>query len=381
MHTIAIDTDDLAEVVERVLPFRSPPEDHRPALQGVLISPARDGLRWITTDSCRMACMHRGASDLAHSVVVPGELLSFAVRHAVHCGLETVTLATDDERDTITLHQPELQVTRPLIDLAYPDVDAHLFAAPAHQPAALSLHGENLRAAIHATVTYSSSTDDDTDRAIALRTENDTTLRILARWPDIPDTTAYIRASSDAPVDTVVNARYLLSLLDAAGSSDLELLVGSESEPLRVHADDGFYGLLMPLHLGQPDLECQIADYLGKDRRDLYVRDDGSIPLLIDDTKLGVRLVPSPDSFGRGNLVRFTCTITENIAETPELLRELNQLNAHANLCRIVHEDHTVYVTADNLLATLDDEAIHNILGQLIHHARTFGPLIRAVHV
>ncbi len=379
MPTIRIPTEHLSEVVERILPFRSDKADRRPALESVLVSQAADGLRWIATDSYRMGCLYRGESDLDGPILVPAELIDFAARHAVRGDLETVTFEIDDDATVITLSQPELRVPRRVPTFDYPDADAHLFAAPAQQPSVLHVGGENLRAAIHATVTFVSSDERDQSHPVALRSDGDDTLHVMTRWAGSEDTHAFIPCSSDAPIDTLVNASYLHSLLDAAGSQGLELLVGAPTEPLRLRTSDGFYGLLMPLHLGQPDLERRIAGFLGMEHADLHVHEDGSIPLSIEGVEIIATLVRSRDPFGRDDIVSFEVSLATEVPESPEVLREINELNSRARLCRVHHVVGTVRVTADAVLATLDDEEIDAVCYQLARHAVDFGPLIQAV--
>lgn len=82
----------------------------------------------------------------------------------------------------------------------------------------------------------------------------------------------------------------------------MTLYVGAPSDPVRVRTDDGFHGLLMPIHLGQPDLERRIAGWLGMDRDDLYVDEDGWIPITtVEDTTIWVHLLAN------GEEIDFLC--------------------------------------------------------------------------
>ena len=378
MATITIETEELGHLTACILGFRSQDAD-RPALEGVQVTPTEAGLRWLTTDSYRLGYVHAGQSDLQQSIVIPADLIDFALRYARRCELDTVTLEVDDQHEVIELQTPELLVPRQLIALDYPDVEPFTSGAPEQTPTLLTLNGETLRAAIHATITFNDSTEDKGGHPVALRTVNDDTLMILARWPDIADTHAYVQATSDGPIDTILNSSYLQELLDAAGDNQLRLHIGSSTEPLRARSDNGFHGLLMPIHGGQPNLERRIAAYLNLDRSELVINDNDWIPIGRGETSIGVRLVTSNDPFGRGNIARFTTQIAENLPETPGLLAELNALNNNAQLCRVVHQDDKVHVVAEGLLDTLDDEEIDTICRQLHHHAQTFGPLIQTV--
>lgn len=377
MATITVTTEHMCEIVERVLPFRGR-SDHRPVFKMVLVSPADDGLRWIATDSYRMGCLYRGAADLSRPVTVPSDLVEFAARHALRGELETVTFEVDDDAGTVTLVQPELHVPRALSRLDYPNVDAQLFAVPEQQPIILRVGGENLRAAIHATVTFAGSEEDPAGHPVALRSDGEV-LEVLTRWPDTPDVLAFIPASTDGPVETVVNATFLQSLVDAAGARDLELLVGAASEPLRLRTEDGFYGLLMPLRVGQTELEQRIADYLRIGPAELRIGPGTSIALSFGGSDIVVRHLEGGDPFGRDDLASFSVVLATDVASTPDLLYELNEVNVRARLCRLTHADGTVRAIADTPLATLGDDGIDTVCAELLRQQREVGPLVRGL--
>lgn len=379
MSTITIDTDDLVEVADRLLKFRSAPDAGRPALTHVHVAPTAEGLRWTATDSYRMGCLHRGATDLEAGVLIEAGVIDFGVRAATRSEVETITFEVDD--DLVTLVLPELRVPRRRRELEYPDVDQFLDEAPDHTLTRLRARGENLRAALHATVTFNDAYRHESGQPVALRTVDDGTLQVISHWPDAPDTHAFIPVETDGPVDAVVNASYLHDLIDAIGANDVTLYIGAPTEPLRVRTEEGFRGILMPIHLGQPDLERRIAGWLGMDHGDLYVDDDGWIPITtVEDTAIWVHLMDNGDPFRRRSTVRFSTVLAEEIACTPELLGEINDLNKRATMCRVLHADETVHVAAEALLDTLDHEEIDHVCRELDHHVQMFGPLIEAVH-
>lgn len=381
MRTITIDTLELQEIVERLIPFRSQPADERPVLSYVHVSPTPEGLRWTATDSYRMGCLHRGASDLEAGVLVQAGLLDFGVRAATRSEVDTVTFEIDDDADVVTLVLPELRVPRVIPSLEYPDVDQFLGEAPDHTPTELRATGENLRAALHATITFHDAYREEPGQPVALRTVGDETLHVISHWPDSPDTHAYIPVTADGPVDAVVNASYLHDLIDSIGANDVTLYIGTPSDPVRVRTDDGFHGLLMPIHLGQPDLERRLADWLRMDHDDLYVGEDGWIPITTaEDTTIWVHLLANCDPFRRRSAVRFSATLAEDIASSSELFAEINDLNRQATMCRVLHVDDTVHVAAEALLDTLDREEIDFLCREIDHHVQMFGPLFDAVH-
>lgn len=381
MPTITIETTDLQEIVERLLPFRSKHADERPVLSYVHVSPTPAGLRWTATDSYRMGSLHRGAGDLASAVLVQGGLLDFGVRAATRSEIETVTFEIDDDADVVTLVLPELRVPRLIPSLEYPDVDKFLDEAPDHTPTQLRTRGENLRAALHATITFHDAYREERGQPVALQSVGDETLHVISHWPDSPDTHAYIPVTADGPVDAVVNASYLHDLIDSIGANDVTLYVGAPSDPVRVRTDDGFHGLLMPIHLGQPDLERRIAGWLGMDHDDLYVSEEGWIPITTaEDTTIWVHLLANGDPFRRRSTVRFSATLAEDIGPSPELFAEINDLNRQATMCRVLHADDTVHVAAEALLDTLDRGEIDFLCREIDHHVQMFGPLFDAVH-
>ena len=169
--------------------------------------------------------------------------------------------------------------------------------------------------------------------------------------------------------------------IDAIGANDVTLYVGAPTEPLRVRTDEGFHGILMPINLGQPDLERRIAGWLGMDHDDLYVDDNGWIPITTaEDTTIWVQLLGNGDPFRRRSTVRFSATLADDIAPSPELFAEVNDLNRQATMCRILHVDDTVHVAAEALLDTLDREEIDFLCREIDHDVQMFGPLFGAVH-
>lgn len=379
MPTITIDADELNEVVDRLLPFRSPPAAGRPALSYVHVGPTSEGLRWTATDSYRMGCLLRGSTDLDAGVLVEAGLIEFGVRAASRSDIDVIRFEVDD--GVVTLVLPELRVPRRIPELEYPDVDQFLDEAPDHTPTQLRAQGENLRAALHATVTFNDAYQQDPRQPVALRTIESGRLEVVSHWPDAPDTHAYIPVETDGPIDAVVNASYLHDLIDAIGANDVTLYVGLPTEPLRVRTEEGFRGILMPIHVGQPDLERRIADWLGMDHDDLYVGDGGWIPITTaEDTTIWVHLLPNGDPFRRRSAVRFSATLADDIAPSPELFAEINDLNCQATMCRVLHLEGRVHVAAEALLDTLDREEIDFVTQEIDHHVQMFGPLFDAVH-
>jgi len=380
MPTITIDTEELQDLAQRLLPFRCPPSGDESALSHLHVAPSADGLRWTATDSHRMGCLHRGTSNLEEPVLLPAQLVDFAHRAASRSEVDTVTFEVDAEDGTVALVLPELRVPRPLPQVEYPDVDHFLDEAPAHTPTRLTFRIENLRAALHATITFQ-ELEQQPNQAVALRSAGEGTLDVVTRWPGAPDTWASIPATSDGPVDAVVNARYLLDLLEAAGSVEVTLFIAAPTDPVRVRTDDGFHALLMPIHLGQPELERKVAAWLGMDRDDLYVDEDGWIPISTrEDTQIWVYLLETDDPFRRRSMVRFSTTLAEDVPGTPELFAEINDLNRQATMCRILHADDQVHVAAEYLLDTLDHDEIDAVCRELDHHVQLFRPLFEAVH-
>jgi len=380
MPTITIDTEQLQEVVARLLPFRSDPDGGDTPLAHLQVAPTPEGLRWTATDSYRMASLLRGAGDLDRAVVLPLTLVDFAHRAAGRSDVEVVRFDVDPEGGTVTLVLPELEVPRSLPPQDYPDADHFLGEAPAQAPVLLHLRSENLRAALHATITFQ-ELEQQPGQAVALRSEGDGRLDVVARWPDAPDTSASIPATSDGPVDAVVNARYLLDLIESAGSVDVTLFVAAPTDPLRVRTDDGFHALLMPIHLGQPELERKVAGWLGMDRDDLYVDEDGWIPISTgEDTQIWVYLLETDDPFRRRSIVRFSATLAEGVPASPEVCTEVNDLNRLAAMCRVLHVDDTVHIAAELLLDTLETEEIDAVCRELDRHIQRFRPLFEAVH-
>jgi hypothetical protein len=380
MPTITIDADELQEVVARLLPFRSAPDAGRPALAHLQVAQTPEGLRWTATDSYRMGCLLRGTSDLAEPVLVEAGLLDFAHRAASRNDVETVRFEVDVEDGTTTLDLPTLRVPRPIPPFEYPDVDHFLEEVPEHNPTLLQVSSEDLRGALHAVVTFTDHHRDGPSQPVALRSAGDGTLEVISHWPDGPDTHAFIPATSDGPVDAVVNASYLHDLIESSGAVDVTLFIGAPTDPMRVRTDDDFHALLMPIHLGQPALEHKIADFLDMERDDLYVTEDGWIPITtVDDNEIWVHLLDNADPFRRGAVVRFSAVLAQDVPASAELFAELNDLNRQAVHCRVLHVDDRVHVAAEYLLDTLDDAEIATVCRELDHQLSAFGPLF-SVH-
>lgn len=254
-----------------------------------------------------------------------------------------------------------------------------LDGVPQQNPVVLRVRSEHLRAALFATCSFNESADEDRS-IVALRSISDNTLRLIAQWSDIPDTTADIVATSDGPADSIINASFLLDLLDATEAQELPLLIGAPTEALGVRTDDGFRCLVMPIHVGQPELERRIADVLGIEHSDLEVTDEGQIPVEVGGHTVTVRLLPNNDPFRRGSTVRFAAELLGDFTPTPALLAEINDLNNQAVNSRVVHVGTRIHVYAENLLEPLDDDEIVAMCSELARNASTFGPLLRAFH-
>ncbi len=378
MPYIDIETADLEHIDTRILPFRAPRSANRTSLENVLVEPSPEGLLWAATDSYEWPASIEvtptstvaSSSKQASSASLPGPL---------DVEVDAVRFEIAPPSATITLVLPGVSVPRPLPKVEYPDVLKFLDDVPQQNPVVLRVRSEHLRAALFATCTFNESTDEDR-AVVALRSVSPGKLRVIAQWSDIADTSADVDATSDGPVDTIVNASFLLDLLDATDAQELTLLIGGPTEPLRVRTEDGFRSLVMPIHLGQPDLERKMAAVLGLDPDELQVNDDGLIPIDVDGHTITVRLLPSDDPFRRGSTVRFAAEVLADVNPTVDLLGEINDLNGQTLNCRVVHLGRGVHIYAENLLETLDRDEIVAICKELSRNASTFGPLLQAVH-
>lgn len=378
MSTVTIEAAELDEI-GRLLYFCGATED-RPELGFVQVAPTRHGLRWSATDGSRVASLRRGFGDLDRPALIPVSLLDFAHRAVSRCGSPTVRFEFDRADHEVTMVLPELRVPRFSPDVDFPDIDAMFDAAPSHTPSTVVLQVESLRGAVHAATTFNGTVCDlQQTQPLALRTNSSGELVLISPWKDTSDGVAFIPVTADGPVDTVVDALQLLHLIGSAGEDELTLVAGAASDPVRVRTTDGFQGLIPPLRLGQNDLERAAAEFLNKPHADLLVDHDGSVSIQWKDVELRVHLVGG-DVFGRGALARISSVAATGIPATPELLAELNELNHHARLCRLVHIDDEVQISGEKLLETIDPRDIRAISREIVDHARAFGPLLTAVH-
>jgi hypothetical protein len=108
----------------------------------------------------------------------------------------------------------------------------------------------------------------------------------------------------------------------------------------------------------RPFVEKAVAEYIGAKADDLMVNEDGSIPIRRGSTAYYVRLMD-----GSPPMVQVYSTVLYEVPKSPELLEQLNEINAETMFARAFWTGDSVVVATEMVADSIDQEQIANACG------------------
>lgn len=263
----------------------------------------------------------------------------------------------------------------------YPDVDAEIPTGD-DVMACATASALAIREAIVTNLHPRWPRDDENDRPFGASfwiQIDGSTIRIAADWGDKGLSEIALHATDARGEGAVeVNPHPLQHLVEMfSPSEDVQLVIPTlNTLPISL-STHGKIGLLMPFETvartARRTVESVIQDVCG---RLATVRDhEGRYPLRRHSTKIYGRLLADSEPL----VFQVFSVIVSDIAESAELLRELNDLNANVQFARFTHAQDQIRVEVDLVAQVLDRSELEVALDRITDIANRTMPTLSAV--
>jgi hypothetical protein len=264
-------------------------------------------------------------------------------------------------------------------DLAhdYPVMD-HLFAAPTDEMARATLHNELFWGLLRGATTQRIEGDDGSP-APGMHTLfiDDDGLAIAVETAGLGVVTTQLPAEVAGSVYLPVDSQGLLRASTFLGAEVVTVMVPTlNSEPIVLLSGDRA-AWAMPQMLASRVLRRQVLATIEEEFGSLAVRatDEGSYRLV----RFGHEILATLHTEADPPVLCVHSVLLRNIEASPELLREINDLNASRSLARIFHRDNQVLAEVDLPAHTLDAHELQTAVAQITGVVERVVPMLSTV--
>lgn len=333
--------------------------------------------RWYATDSFRAAYRDGGADPELYDVGVSPALVRFAV--AMGDDDTDIELHVDEDEDRVGVVTPTTSMWTDDLGHRYPDIESQQADADDIAGAA-SIDALSLHKLVVSARTQRQSSDDDGEFGGAFWIcIVDGEFRARTEWPDC-GASSFVMPVGDAQGDVVVQVDpwLLQSLIELFSPGEtLRMSIPRFNEQPIVLAGPNVTAMLMPIRNEAARLREQVESTIEEVCGHLAVvpDDDGDYPLQRRSTPVYGRLA---DDDGTPVLHVFAVVLS-GIPASPELMTELNDLNASSSFARLFHIDDQVLAEVDLAAATLDPYELDTAIRRIHEVAQTVIPTLAAV--
>jgi hypothetical protein len=331
--------------------------------------------RWYATDSVRAACLDGGPDREIYDIGLPPALLRFSLGESEVS--EELDLIIDSEHRSITLRGSSSSVV--VEDLAYP-----FPASEALRSSDIEVSGRAVIAAhqLHnaigtAWTSKMADLDDGEMSTFMLAVGNGVVeLRVINRRAC--DAVATIICEATGDVEVEVNAQYLSSVVDLFRPDDeLVLEIPRYSNNPIVLQSEGRWAILMPIMHPAAVIRQSVEATIEAELGPLAVRRDadGDYPLVRRLTPVYARLLPDEEP----PILQVFAVVVNGIDGSPELMKELNELNESCTFARVFHVEDQVLAEVDLIAETLDPVELNTAVRQVWDLGQRIMPTLSAV--
>ncbi len=367
------------EAAQRLLPLIT--VDERAPLGQVRLTSNGSSRYWTATDSVRAAVIPGGADTSDYSIGISPNIVRFS----------TIAGGTADGARLVAREangQQQFGVTGPggslwLDDMGhdFPDV---LRSVPADDriEGRATVVAREFHQLLHAAQEYREVNEDDPAYFPAefWLGVKDGAVRVNVFWPNCGGTFYELVAGDcTGQVAVRINPSYLRSLIELFGPTDeLQLRIPRfVSEPITL-SNGETTALLMPIQQESEILRAKVESLIKEVCGPLAVirDDDDDYPLQRRSTHLFARILFDADPA----TLQVFAVVLHSIEPTPDVLAELNDLNANMTYARLFHVDGQVLAEVDLAAETLDAHELRTAIRRIREVAEDIIPTLSAVH-
>jgi DNA polymerase III subunit beta len=242
-YSLRIAQRELKRLIDRTA-FAMAQQDVRYYLNGLLLHVQGSLLRTVATDGHRLATCEIASElhgDATRQVIIPRKAVQELQRLLADSDQE---VEVELSANHIRVNVPELQFTSKLIDGRYPDYERVL---PRESTTSVCVDRQIFRQALIRAAILSS----EKYRGVRLSLD-DAGMKLQAHNPDQEEAEEFVEVSyQGSPLEIGFNVNYLLDVLNAIESDDLELKLkdANSSALLKVPNSDQLLYVIMPMRL------------------------------------------------------------------------------------------------------------------------------------
>lgn len=337
------------------------------------------GLRcWDVTDSLAAARLITESDSHEYDVLVPHSVVRYGLI-AAGSGTETTLQFSIDESlaQYVTLAGAGGSVTVDQPDHSIPDLDA-LLTAPAMPASQATVTGGLLYGLTKASRYTRYPLEEDEEGPDYLFTIGNHTASVDIEWPEVGTTTYRVTAvTTGEPTSRVIAPRVLEHIVRQFKTED-DVVISmpvDDSDPV-VFVGPGLSAALLPQRDADPVRERieaiieEAVDVFGvaQDEHGNYLLHRKVLPVLgrLDDDEPGV--------------FRVFAALLREVAESAELLSELNDLNRNLGFARLVHADNQVLAAIDLPATTMIALELEEAIDRVVDIGERVMPMLAAVY-
>lgn len=330
--------------------------------------------RWITFDERHLVIFDAADSDGEFFELVSPRLLESWRGVSAGSGSAVLSRRVGEDGAQLVLSGPGGTAAVDLPFQRYPDVMEIAAHQRANEVASVTVDSDSLLAAANLTNRRPRGIDDDAPNPYTWLEFDGTTMAVVRQWDGLGETRFELPAEGDAHCQVPVALEDLGPLISVFKEGDVEVGIPKDAfSTLRIEQDD-VVAFFMPLDPDKP----------GRDRVvDVLVEVFGEDVVHTDehgDFQLGLFGVPVYARYTRGapSYLTIFANVLYDVAESAELLAEVNKLNGNARPAKVVVDEGVVTVCGALVAATIDAPEVAALVTEVRNVADGLGPTLAA---
>lgn len=382
---LVIPSAEWLDVYRRVASFVHP--DERTPLGHVLLRVGGGQRRWWAVDPWRITVLDGGADAAVLEVALPPRLVEAAVVLAGAGGEDggggedtvlEVTAGDEGTATALTLRAGASSVTVGAGPAGQPDVaeittrrlESESVRVRVDRAALADLVGLGRRAPL------GSDPEEGTGPWPLFWMEVEAgTLSLSVDWPEFGKWSLSMPCRADGECRVPVGPLFLHEYLECLDDDEVGLLLPADRRTYLLVQAEGWSGYVLPVDRTAEAHRSRLEEQMQHIGLGPLVRDhDGDYAFRFGTSDLYVRLVENDPP-----RVRIFSVVLEDVEETPDLLRELNSINASPYFARAFLVGKQVMVGWELIAETLDDEELRLTCAEVVRLASGTGPFLARI--
>ena len=369
---VELDENEWLDITQRLRPAIGGDEHDPLGKVALLIGDGRR--RWMTFDERHLMVLDAGEAQGDCFELVSPRLLDAWRGVSAGSGSAVLSRRFGPEKVQLVLSGPGGSAA---VDVPYQEYPAVLEIADrqrANEVASVQVDSDSLLAAANLTHRRPRGIDDEAPNPYTWLEFDGSTMAVVRWWDGLGETRFELPAEGEADCKVPVALEDLGPMIASFGEGPVEVGIPRDAfSTLRIEQGD-LAAFFMPLDPDKPGRD-RVIDVLVEVFGDDVVHTDEH-----GDFQLGLFGVPVYARYTSGSpsFLTIFANVLYDVAETPELLAELNKLNGNARPAKVVLADGVVTVCGSLVAATIDAPEVAALVGEVRDVADGLGPTLAA---